>query len=163
MKIASGTVVTLSFDISTSSGEIVESSSISGPITFLHGRGGLLPGLDRRLEGMRAGDAGTFELQPTDAFGEVDDAPIKTIPRGELPDGAVAVGGAFEAKMPGGQSVTLNVIEVGEQDVKARIVHPLAGQVIGVSVKVMAVREATRAEQQGGRVVTSPPPPPPRH
>ncbi|TPV93635.1 MAG: peptidylprolyl isomerase [Myxococcales bacterium FL481] len=161
MKIAPNTVVTLSFDISTLDGEIVESSSISGPVTFVHGKGGVLPGLERRIEGMAAGESASFELPPAEAFGEPSDAPVKTIPRAEFPsEGPVQVGAAFEAKLAGGQSIKLEVIEVTDEEVKARLIHPLAGQTIAVSTRIAAVRAATRAEQQTGRVVATPPPPP---
>lgn len=161
MKIAPDTVVTLSFDISTLDGEIVESSSLSGPISFVYGRGGLLPGLESRISGMSAGESATFEIPPAEAFGEPSDAPVKTIPRNEFPaDGVLDVGTAFEAKLPGGQTVKLEISEVGDDEVKARLVHPLAGQTISVDTTIVSVRAATRAELQSGRVVASPPPPP---
>ena len=39
MKIETGSVVTIAYDICTEDGEIVESSEISGPVTFVQGKG----------------------------------------------------------------------------------------------------------------------------
>lgn len=161
MKVAEGTVVTLAYDITIENGEIVESSDISGPITFLHGRSGLIKGLDQKLVGMEKGDEATFEFPPDEAFGRVEDAPTKPIPRHEFPgDDAPAVGSEFEANMPGGQTVKLRVTDVGEDVVTVAMIHPLAGQTIGMSVTVVAVRDATKAEREAGKAISRPPPPP---
>lgn len=164
MKIAPGTVVTLTYDICDAQGEIIESSDLSGPITFLAGKAGLIPGLDRRLEGMSAGEEGSFEFPPEEAFGRPEDAPTKVLARKEFPAGAdVKVGLRFEAGMPGGggQRILLEVADVAEDAVTVRMMHPLAGQTISMSVKVANVREATKAEAEAGQAMSRPPPPPP--
>lgn len=163
MKITSGTVVTLSYDITTSDGEIVESSDISGPVTFLHGQGAVLPGLDKRLEGMEAGGEDTFEFPPEEAFGTEDNAPTKPIPRNEFPkDMDVKPGLAFEAGMPNGQTIKLVVKEVNDDAAICAMVHPLAGKTISMAVKITAVRAATAAEKEAGKAIVRPPAPPPK-
>lgn len=163
MKVAEGTVVTLTYDITSESGEIIETSDISGPITFLQGRSGVIPGLDRRLLGMSKGEEGTFEFPPEEAFGTPETAPRQTIPRAEFPgDATLAVGSAFEANLPTGQTVQLQVVAVDSEEVTVAVVHPLAGQRIGMSVRVVGVRPATAAEKESGKVMSSPPPPPKR-
>jgi FKBP-type peptidyl-prolyl cis-trans isomerase SlyD len=161
MKVAQGTVVTLAYDITTESGEIIESSDISGPITFLAGQARLLPGLDKRIEGMVKDQEETFEFPPEEAFGTVETAPERELPRSEFPaDAQLNPGLEFEAGMPGGQSVKLRVVEAGSETVKVKMIHPLAGQKIGMHVKIVGVREATKAEREGGQVISKPPPPP---
>jgi FKBP-type peptidyl-prolyl cis-trans isomerase 2 len=46
--------------------------------------------------------------------------------------------------------------------VTVQMIHPLAGQKIGMSVKVVGVRAATAAETEAGHAMTAPPKPPPR-
>ena len=163
MKIAPGSVVTLAYDISTAEGEVVESSSLSGPITFIQGQGTMLPGLDTKILGMEQGEEATFELAPAEAFGMPDDGPLHTIPRNEFPSqSAIEQGKTYEARLPGGQAIQLKVVEISEGEITARMVHPLAGKTISVNVTIEGVRVATRAETQSGKVVTSPPPPPAR-
>lgn len=161
MKVAPDTIVTLSYDLTNEAGEIIESSEISGPITFVYGRSGLIPGLDRRLTGMTAGQEATFEFPPEEAFGRVDDGPTRTIGRKEFPDGAnLKPGAEFEAGTGGGQTIKLRVVEANDEIVVVRLVHPLAGQKISMSVRVENVREATAAEKESGKVQSAPPPPP---
>ncbi len=163
MKIAEGTVVTLAYDITSESGEIIETSDISGPVTFMAGSSGLIKGLDERLLGMDAGEDGTFTFPPEQAFGTSQDAPTKTLARSELPEGELKPGAAFEAGVGNGQTIKLVVHEVlGDDSVVVKLVHPLADQDIGMSVKVIGVRAATAAEKAAGKPMTAPPPPPPK-
>lgn len=161
MKVESGTVVTLEYDITREDGEIVESSDISGRVSFVQGRSGLIPGLDKRLVGMELGQEATFEFPPEEAFGRVEDAPKKTLPKDSFPkEQALDVGSEFEAGLGSGQTIRLRVADVAGDNVVVQMIHPLAGQVIGMSVKVVGVRKATPAELETGKVQTAPPPPP---
>jgi FK506-binding protein 1 len=50
--------------------EIVDTRSQDrGPISFIAGQGAVLPGLERRILGMKAGDSWTETLEPEEAFG----------------------------------------------------------------------------------------------
>lgn len=163
MKVEPGKVVTLSYDICDEKGEIVESSDISGSISFMHGKQAIIPGLNAKLEGMEEGGESTFEFPPEEAFGRVEDGPEKSIPRTELPaEMDVKAGLRLEAGMPGGQTVVLEVLEPGDEQVKVRMIHPLAGQTISMSVKILGIRDATSAETEAGRAISKPPPPPPK-
>jgi FKBP-type peptidyl-prolyl cis-trans isomerase SlyD len=162
MKIEAGTVVTLSYDITSESGEIIESSDISGPVSFIAGKSGMIPGLDRRLIGMAAGDESTFEFPPEEAFGRVEDAPERQVSRKEFPaDAKLEPGSQFEAGVGAGQTIQLRVVRSDDEHVTVKMIHPLAGQKIGMSVKIVGVREATAAEKEAGRAMTAPPKPPP--
>lgn len=163
MKIESGTVVTLAYDITTAEGEIVESSDISGPISLLHGVQTLIPGLAKRLEGLEAGAEATFEFPPEEAFGTIEDAPTNVMARSEFPEGTkLEVGGKFVAKMPNGQPLHLGIKEVTDEAVTVAMIHPLAGQTIGMAVRIVSVRPATSKEKEAGRAMVKPPPPPPK-
>jgi FKBP-type peptidyl-prolyl cis-trans isomerase SlyD len=163
MQIEAGTIVTLSYDITAESGEIIESSDISGPVTFMAGNSGMIPGLDRRLIGLAQGDERTFEFPPEEAFGRVEDAPRKEISRKEFPaDAKLDPGAQFEAGVGDGQTIRLRVVSSDADTVTVAMLHPLAGQKIGMTVKVVAVRAATAAEKDAGRAMTAPPKPPPR-
>lgn len=160
MKIEPDTVVTLSYDITNEAGEIIESSDISGPISFLAGRSGLIPGLDKRLMGLEAGTETTFEFPPEEAFGRAADAPTGELSRKEFPkDAKLEVGSQFEAGTGGGGTVRLRVVDANADTVTVRLLHPLADQKIGMSIRVEAVRKATAAERESGRVQSAPPPP----
>ncbi len=151
MKVGANTVVTLSYDVFREDGEIIESSGLSGPVSFVHGNSKLLRSLDERLTGMENGQEATFEFSPEQAFGKADDGPTKLISRKEFPAGTdLKVGAVFEAGMPGGQKIQLKVLEAKPDAVLVRMIHPLAGQKIAISVKIVGVRLATREERESG-------------
>ena len=161
MKIASGTVVTIAYDICTEDGEIVESSDINGPVTFMLGKGSIIPGLDAKLVGMEEGEERTFTFPPEEAFGRIEDAPRRVLKRKEFPKEAkLEKGVAFDAGIPGGHRIRLEVVEIDGEQVTVRMIHPLAGKTVTMSVEVHKVREATPAEREAGKVILTPPPPP---
>ena len=161
MKIEPGRVVTLSFDLCDDRGEIIEASDISGAVSFIHGQGAIIPGLDKRLTGLEVGAESDFTFAPEEAFGTVETAPKKVLARSEFPaDADLRVGGEFEAGIPGGQKIKLVVERVEAEAVHVRMVHPLAGQTVRMSVKVLGVRPATAPELQSGKALVKPPPPP---
>lgn len=161
MKIEPGRVVTLSFDLCDERGEIIEASDITGAVSFIHGQGAIIPGLDKRLAGLEAGAEADFTFPPEEAFGRPEAAPTKVLSRKEFPADAVLQRGAeFDAGIPGGQRIKLVVDGVQGDQVTVRLVHPLAGQTVSLSVKVLAVRAATPDELQSGKALVRPPPPP---
>jgi FKBP-type peptidyl-prolyl cis-trans isomerase 2 len=162
MKVEAGSVVTITYDILDEAGEIIESSDLSGPVSFLVGKGAIIKGLDRQVTGMEKGGEKSFELPPEDAFGRAEDAPTRVVPRTDFPkDAKLAVGERFEAGVAPGQTILLEVVESDDEKVTVRMMHPLVGQRISMNIKVVSVRAATAAEKEAGRAISAPPPPPP--
>ncbi len=162
MKAESGSVVTLTYDITSTEGEIIESSDLSGPVAFLLGKGAIIKGLDEQVIGMDKGEEKSFVLPPEKAFGTIEDAPKRELPRNEFPkDAQLDPGLRFEAGVGGGQKIVLEVVSANDEVVVTKMLHPLAGQTLSMSVKVVGVRAATAAETEAGRAISAPPPPPP--
>jgi FKBP-type peptidyl-prolyl cis-trans isomerase SlyD len=156
MKVGANTVVTLSYDIYREDGEIIESSGLTGPVSFVHGNSTILKSLDEKITGMEKGQEATFEFTPEQAFGRPEDGPTKLIPRKEFPAGTdLKVGAQFEAGMPGGQKIMLKVLEAQADAILVRMIHPLAGQKIAMSIKVLGVRLATKEERTTGVAMAS--------
>jgi FKBP-type peptidyl-prolyl cis-trans isomerase 2 len=162
MKVEAGSVVTLTYDILDEKGEIIESSDLSGPVSFLVGKGAIIKGLDEQVTGMEKGQEKSFELPPEQAFGRPEDAPTREFARTDFPaDANLAEGERFEAGMGGGAKVVLEVVQSDAEKVVVKMMHPLAGQTISMTINVVGVRAATAAEQEAGRAISAPPPPPP--
>ena len=80
MKIAEACVVSIHYTLTNSEGETLDSSSDGEPLSYLHGAGGLIPGLERELAGKESGDQFKATIQPEDAYGEVNPALIQEVP-----------------------------------------------------------------------------------
>ncbi|MCK5854279.1 MAG: peptidylprolyl isomerase [Sulfurovaceae bacterium] len=133
--------------------DIVDSNKGTGqPLEFITGKGHIIPGLEKALENMVEGDKGDLLISAKDAYGELDEAAIQTLPveqfEGvELKDGLVLYGQGDE-----GQTVQVTVKSFDEKEVNVDFNHPLAGKDLMFSVTVLSVREATADEASSGQV-----------
>ena len=142
VKIAKGMAVRIHVTLTAPDGTVIESSDKSGPVDYIHGQGAMLPGLEKVLEGLVAGDARDGTIPARDAFGTEESLPTKQMPRAEFPKEAkLEPGMAFQAKGPHGEPVTFKVVKADEKDVTVRFLHPLAGKDIKFAVKVIGVKD----------------------
>jgi FKBP-type peptidyl-prolyl cis-trans isomerase SlyD len=154
MKIATGLAVDIEYELKVKGGDVIESSSRSGPLRYVHGDGKMLPGLEKRLAGLSPGDEKRGDIPAAEAFGTEDKLPIKEMPRAAFPAGAdLKVGSVFGAKDPvTGAPVQFKVISIDGESANVRLLHPLVGRDIEFRVKVLSVRDP--------KAPVKPPPPP---
>ncbi|WP_437295025.1 FKBP-type peptidyl-prolyl cis-trans isomerase [Sorangium sp. So ce426] len=147
LPIATDTVVTLSYVLFNESGETVDEASTAEPLVYTHGYAQIVPGLERALEGLRAGEQREITVEAEDAFGERDDAGVFEVDKADFPDGgAVEVGDEFVAQGPDGSPIALRVIEILPEGFRVDTNHPLAGQKVRFQVQVKDVRAASEEE-----------------
>lgn len=141
MKIGTGMKVTLEYELTiTPSGEVVESSALTGPLEYLHGMGKMLPALERRIEGLVVGDERQGVIAAREAYGDSSAMPVTELARDHFPAAAPPqVGQRFEAKDPQGRPVTFVVLGLHGDRVQARFVHPLADKDLAYRVKVLQI------------------------
>jgi FKBP-type peptidyl-prolyl cis-trans isomerase SlyD len=147
LAIAPDTVVTLSYVLFDEHGEAVDRAGDTEPLTYVHGYAQLVPGLERQIEGLKAGDHGSFMVEADEAFGERDDDAVFAVDKSDFPDaGDVAVGDEFMAEGPDGEPIAMRVVEVQDDAFVVDTNHPLAGQRVRFEVAVSAVRAAAEEE-----------------
>src|SRR5262245_57226994 len=56
MEIAQDSVVSIHYTLTNDAGDVLDSSTGSDPLAYLQGHGNLIPGLERELQGKKAGD-----------------------------------------------------------------------------------------------------------
>ncbi|WP_437673275.1 FKBP-type peptidyl-prolyl cis-trans isomerase [Sorangium sp. So ce131] len=147
LPIATDTVVTLSYVLLNENGETVDQATPSEPLVYVHGYAQIVPGLERALEGLRAGEQREITVQPEEAFGEREEAGVFEVDKADFPDAeAVAVGDEFIAQGPDGEPVALRVVDVLPEGFRVDTNHPLAGQTVRFKVQVSDVRAASEEE-----------------
>jgi len=151
MKIANDRVVSFHYTLTGDKGNEIDSSKPGSPFVYLHGAAGIVPGLERELEGKSAGDRVQVTVQPDEGYGLVNQELVRTVPR-EAFQGVEKVepGMQFQASRPDGHAQVVTVTGVGEEGVTIDANHPLAGQVLHFDVTVESVREATPEELDHG-------------
>ncbi len=143
LMIGEGTQVTLHFALKLENGQVVDSNFDASPATFVVGDGNLLPGFERVLDGMAAGDKNTFVIKPEDAFGQSNPNNMQTMARDQFGEDIELVEGlmlsfadAQKAELPG------VVHAFDEETVTIDFNHPLAGRNILFEVEILQVAPA---------------------
>ncbi|MBM4275195.1 MAG: peptidylprolyl isomerase [Deltaproteobacteria bacterium] len=141
--------VCLEYRLHLESGEWIRGSAEAPEeMCFIAGVGEVLPGLERRLLGLRVNDQVEFIIPAEEAFGLPDPENVqvwshKVFPPDVKPYPGMQVLPAnlpFPAEYPG------RVKEVMEDRVVLDLNHPLAGEDLYYEVKVLEVRPATPEE-----------------
>lgn len=147
LAIAPDTVVTLSYVLFDESGEEVDRITPDEPLEYVHGYAQIVPGLERQIEGLHAGEKGSFTVEADEAFGAREDDAVFSVDRSDFPDSEdVAVGDEFMAEGPDGDPVAMRVVEVQPDAFVVDTNHALAGQKIRFDVEVASVRAASEEE-----------------
>lgn len=142
--IAEGSTVRLEYTLKDDGGELLDSSEGAEPLTYTHGRRQIIPGLERALQGMRAGDKKQVQVAPKDAYGTVDPAATAEVPKQNLPPEALVPGTQLVARRPDGSSQFVRVKEVRAETVVLDLNHPLAGKTLFFDVRILEVVPAEK-------------------
>jgi len=151
MQVAKNTVVTLSYQVTDSDGNLVDAGE--QPLVYLHGGyDGIFPVLEEALQGRIVGDKLDVKLQPDEAFGDYDAELVMMEPRSLFPDN-IEVGMQFERATEDGDDGELYTItDIADDKVVVDGNHPLAGMALVFSCTVAEVRTATAEEIGHGHV-----------
>jgi len=131
-------------------GELLENSDDGDPMLYMHGRNGLISGLESELAGKKAGESFSVTLEPRDAYGIPLESSKQRIPKKHL---------ATKEKLQAGMVVDINtteglrqatIVKVGKFNVDVDTNHPFAGKTLTFEVDIVDVRDATSEELAHG-------------
>ncbi len=153
-------VVSLTYElrVNDEEGEIVEKVEKNSPLTFLYGRGNLLPDFEENLKGLDKGDEFSFKLEPEKAYGEASEEAVVDLPKnifevdGKIDPKLLEVGNNIPMQDNSGNRLNGVVVEVDEETVKMDFNHPLAGDTLFFKGEVTELRNATEEEVNHGHV-----------
>jgi FKBP-type peptidyl-prolyl cis-trans isomerase SlyD len=153
MKIEKGSVVSVDYELHLGDGKLVDASMPGSPLAYIHGEGQIVPGLERALEGLSAGESREVVVPPEEGYGPHDARGLQEVPRNAFPsDMEPTVGMELVAQGPEGESVPFVIREVKPEGVLIDLNHPLAGKTLHFAVTVVGVRAATAEEREHGHV-----------
>ena len=146
-------VVSMHYKLTDAEGTVIDSSEGSDPLTYLHGAGNIIPGLEKELVGKTEGATMQVTVDPSEGYGELNPEMIQTVPR-EAFQGveSIEAGMTFQAEGPDGSAQHIVVKEVDGDNIIIDANHPLAGKELNFDVEVVSVREATEEELDHGHV-----------
>ncbi len=134
-----GAVVHLEFTLHDESGALLDDNRGRPPLVFTHGKGEVIPGLERALTGMKVGDTKRITVPPEDGYGPVDPTSIAEVPKERVPAEAQVVGARLLGRTRSGREVPVRVREIRDGIVVLDLNHPLAGKTLVFEVRVILV------------------------
>ncbi|NDV69650.1 peptidylprolyl isomerase [Dysgonomonas sp. 25] len=155
MKISTHKLVAVSYDLNVGEGdelELMERATPEQPLEFIFGTNSMLEAFERNLDGLSEGDTFSFQLSPDEAYGEYDDDYVVSLPRnifevdGKFNEDVIKEGNVVPMMDTNGNRLNGAVLEVGPESVKMDFNHPLAGETLNFSGKVLSVKEASAEE-----------------
>ena len=152
MQIAQNTVVSLNYTLKNGEGELLDTSEGRSPLVYLHGVGGLIPGLEAELDGRTKGDKLNVVIAPEDAYGTRKDELFQVVPKAGF-QGTEELALGMQVQMDTEQGpVIASVSKIEEEEVTLDLNHPLADVTLHFDVEVVDIREASADEISHGHV-----------
>ena len=152
MQISKNSVVTLNYTLKNDQGDMLDESQ-DGSFLYLHGAGGIIPGLEGQLEGKKTGDSFKTHIEPADGYGERDDSMVQIVPRDMFEaDHPIEEGIQFHAESPEGDMLTVTVTKIDGDSITVDGNHPLAGIALNFDINIVDIREASSEEIEHGHV-----------
>ena len=147
-RIERNSVVTLYYRLGLTDDQVLEDNFDGEPMTVELGRGEMAEGLELALLGLAEGDEQTIDIGPDLAFGFSDETLIRMVPRAEFePTLELEPGLIIEFATADGDTLPGTILDVGDDFVQVDLNHPLAGQTVRYSVKIVAIENDPAATE----------------
>lgn len=155
MIIAKNTVVGVHYQLDVD-GQKIDASG-EQPLVYLHGHGMMIPGFEKQLAGLKAGDKYNFQVSPAEGYGEFNQNAIVELDKQIfLVDGTTSTevfeGAQLQLTNQDGQPMVGIVQKIGDDKVTMDFNHQLAGKELNFSGTIDSLREATEEEISHGHV-----------
>jgi len=139
-KIREGSQVALEYTLSDEAGTVIESNKGKQPMSYIHGKSQIIPGLEKELSGMKVGEEKKIQIKPEDGYGPVNPDAFQEVPKDKLPPEALKVGTMLMAQGPRGQGIPVRVHEIKDTTVIMDFNHPMAGKTLSFDVKISEIK-----------------------
>jgi peptidylprolyl isomerase len=139
-KADSGNIVKVHYTGKLNDGKIFDSSAGREPIEFTIGGNKVIPGFEEALVGMGPGESKTIKIPAEEAYGNYDEALVRTVSRKVFPkDMEPEVGQRLTAKQADGRAIHVTVTDIAESDVTIDANHPLAGEELTFDIELVEI------------------------
>jgi FKBP-type peptidyl-prolyl cis-trans isomerase SlyD len=145
MQIAMNSVVTMTYKLQNSKGELLEESK--EPVAYLHGGyDNIFPKVEEMMHGKSIGDKVEVTLEPEDAFSDYNEELVQIEPESAFPAENLKEGMQFEGEDDKGDVILYTVTNIADGKVVVDGNHPWAGERLLFTATVTDVRKAKTEE-----------------
>lgn len=136
----SGDTVRIHYSGTLSDGTQFDSSDGREPLEFAVGSGTVIPGFEKAVEGMAAGEKKSVTIEPDEAYGPRHEQLVQDVPKEALPDDVEPdVGMQLQGKSADGQVMNLTVTGVADESITVDANHPLAGEPLTFDIELVEI------------------------
>jgi len=163
MEISENKLVTLDYKLFVKNEdgtmELMEETTADNPLVYIHGIGMMMPKFEELIAGNKLGDSFEFTILADDAYGQYSDDNVVDLPKtifmqnGELNRERIFVGAIVPLVNASGDRISAEIVEIKDNEVRVDLNHPLAGEDLFFTGKVLDVHIPTESElsaMQGG-------------
>ena len=152
MNVSKNKVVSIDYTLKNDAGETLDTSNGREPLSYIHGLGYIVPGLENALEGKKSGDSLKVSVKPEDGYGLYNkdlNFDLEKDKFNEIEN--LTVGMQVQMQTEHGP-VVLTVKSIEDDKVTLDANHPLAGETLHFDVAIKEIREATEEEIEHGHI-----------
>lgn len=143
-------VVTFTYVILDSNGEVVEQSDI--PLSYLHDQDDrMFPKIIRAMEGAGVNDTVEVRLSPEEGFGKPDPNLTYSDKIENVPPEYRHLGAEAMFQNDQGETMTMRVVSIEDGVITLDGNHPFAGKTVTFRIKITGIRDATEQEVGAGQ------------
>jgi FKBP-type peptidyl-prolyl cis-trans isomerase 2 len=139
-KAKDGDTVKVHYTGTLENGEVFDTSQEREPLEFQLGQGQLIPGFEKAVIGMSAGDSTKIDIPSDEAYGEVREDLVINVPKDQLPDDVEPkVGMQLQVNQQNGQPIPVRITEIKDEELILDANHPLAGKDLTFEIELLEV------------------------
>jgi FKBP-type peptidyl-prolyl cis-trans isomerase SlyD len=142
--IADGKQVSLEYTLTLEDKSKIDSNVGKDPLVFTQGAHEIIPGLEKKLSGLKVGESKQIEVSAEEGYGPVDPQRTQEVEKMKIPEDARKVGAKLTGQGPDGRMMFAQVSEVKEDTVILDLNHPLAGKKLFFDIKVLKIEDAPK-------------------
>src|SRR3989304_952909 len=136
-EIQKGATVKIEYTLTDEKGKVLDTSKGKEPLTYIDGEGQIIPGLEKALRGLHAGDQKRVIVPPEEAYGPI--RPVIEVPKEQIPPQAQRVGYSLMVRNGDRPPIPVKVKEIKEKTIVLDANHPLAGMSLTFEIKVIGI------------------------
>jgi len=143
MVVTKDRIVSIHYTLKNSEGNILESTEGKETFTFVYGHGNIVPGLEKAIEGLKAGDEKRVIVSPEEGYGLRNKDLVIKLNRNELPKENISLGQEFRKVFSDGETEVYRVTGFIDDWVYLDRNHPFAGMELHFEVMIIDVKPAS--------------------
>ena len=141
-QVQDGSIVSIEYTLTGDDGKVIDSSAGKEPLTYIHGAGQIVKGLEQELNGLKVGDQEESQRQAGRRLRHAERKSLPGNPPEKVPAEAQKEGATLMMKSPDGRPIPIKIAQVKEKTVVVDFNHPLAGKTLHFDVKVKDIKAA---------------------